>query len=36
MSNKAESDFRVCLAYIGGWASAALTLWLWLEATGGL
>jgi len=30
------NDANVVLAYIGGWASAALTLWLWLEATGGL
>ena len=29
-------DLDLYLAYIGGWASAALTLWLWLEATGGL
>lgn len=30
------TDFDLYLAYLGGWASAALTLWLWLEATGGL
>jgi hypothetical protein len=30
------TDFDVYLAYLGGWASAALTLWLWLEATGGI
>lgn len=29
------TDFNVYLVYLGGWASAALTLWLWLEATGG-
>jgi len=33
---KANRDFDVALAYLGGWASAALTLWLWLEATGGI
>jgi hypothetical protein len=30
------SSFDVYIAYLGGWASAALTLWLWLEATGGI
>jgi hypothetical protein len=30
------TDFDLYLAYLGGWASAALTLWLWLEATGGI
>jgi hypothetical protein len=30
------SGFDVYLAYLAGWASAALTLWLWLEATGGV
>ena len=30
------NDFNLYLAYLGGWASAALTLWLWLEATGGI
>ena len=29
------SDLNLYLAYLAGWASAALTLWLWLEATGG-
>lgn len=31
-----DRDFNIALAYLGGWASAALTLWLFLEATGGL
>ncbi len=30
------SSFDAYLAYLFGWASAALTLWLWLEATGGI
>lgn len=30
------TDFDLYIAYLGGWASAALTLWLWLEATGGI
>lgn len=32
----ADRDFDFMLAYIGGWASAALTLWLFIEATGGV
>jgi hypothetical protein len=30
------SDFNLYLAYLFGWASAALTLWLFIEATGGI
>ena len=30
------NDFDLYLAYLGGWASAVLTLWMWLEATGGI